>query len=46
MQKDSDVKFIKEIEKHNFNIVETFIILYIATLKIKKRYKLVYLWLK
>ena len=39
MQKDSDVKFIKEIEKHNFNILETFIILYIATLKIKKRYE-------
>ncbi len=36
MQKDSKVKFIKEIEKYNFNIFEIYVLLYLAIFKIKK----------
>lgn len=37
LQENSDVKFIKEIEKYNFNIVERYILLYLAVSKIKRR---------
>ncbi len=37
LQKDSDIKFIKEIEKYNFNIIERYILLYLTVSKMKKR---------
>ena len=37
MQEDSNINFINEIKKYNFNIVERYIILYIAISKIKRR---------
>ncbi len=37
LQKDSDIKFIKEIKKYNFNVIERYILLYLAVSKIKKR---------
>ena len=36
MQKDSKVKFVKEIEKYNFNIFEVYVLLYLAIFKIRK----------
>ena len=36
MQKDSNVKFVKEIEKYNFNIFEVYVLLYIAISKMRR----------
>ncbi|MCR4662977.1 MAG: AAA family ATPase [Endomicrobiaceae bacterium] len=36
LQKNSDVKFIKEIEKYNFNIFERYILLYLAVSELKR----------
>lgn len=36
MQKDSKVKFVKEIEKYNFNIFEIYVLLYLAIFKIRR----------
>ncbi|MBR3628248.1 MAG: AAA family ATPase [Elusimicrobia bacterium] len=36
LQKDSDVKFIKETEKYNFNIIERYILLYLAVSELKR----------
>lgn len=36
LQKDSNVKFIKEIEKYNFNIIERYILLFLAVSEIKR----------
>ena len=36
LQENSDVKFIKEIEKYNFNIIERYILLYLAVSELKR----------
>ncbi len=37
LQENSDIKFIKETEKYNFNIIERYVLLYLAVSKIKRR---------
>ena len=36
LQKNSKVKFIKEIEKYNFYVIERYILLYLSILKMKR----------
>ena len=36
LQKNSNVKFIKEIEKYNFDVIEIYILLYLSILKMKR----------
>lgn len=39
LQSESDIFFIKQIEKHNFNIIERFILIYIAILQLTKSHR-------